>query len=133
MRDDPFPRGRTISIEKRYTPFPLPFPFPLLWLKNVRTTFNRKVRKGVPRIETNIGLRLSLFNVQGKTYTALDPRLSLSCLFAPNISFKAEYANVQQYIHLLSNNSIFLQTDLWVPVTKNTRPMRSSPNSAKVR
>ena len=30
-----------------------------------------------------------------------------------------------QYVHLLSSSTIALPTDLWVPVTKNIRPMRS--------
>jgi hypothetical protein len=88
--------------------------------------------KVASRFDINIGLRLSLFNVQRKTHIGFDPRLSLSYLFAPNLSFKAGYANMQQYIHLLSNNSIFLQTDLWVPATKTIRPMHSSQYSTGV-
>ena len=32
---------------------------------------------------------------------------------------------MEQYVHLLSSSPISLPTDLWVPVTKNIRPMRS--------
>jgi len=37
---------------------------------------------------------------------------------------------MHQYIHMLSNNSVSLPTDLWVPVTKNILPMSSHQYSA---
>jgi outer membrane receptor for ferrienterochelin and colicin len=86
----------------------------------------------LPALKLNFGLRLSLFNVQQKTYTNVDPRLSLSYLPFPKISIKAGYAKMKQYIHLLSSNSLFLQTDLWVPVTKNIRPMNADQYSAGI-
>lgn len=85
-----------------------------------------------PRFKVNPGIRLSMFNVQGKTYASIDPRFSMSYLFTDKLSIKAGYANMKQYIHLLSSNSLFLQTDLWVPVTKNVRPMSSNQYSAGV-
>jgi outer membrane receptor for ferrienterochelin and colicin len=80
----------------------------------------------------NFGLRASLFNVQSRTYTALSPRISLSYSIAPRLSVKAGYAAMQQYIHLLSSNAMFLQTDLWVPTTKNISPMNAVQYSAGV-
>jgi outer membrane receptor for ferrienterochelin and colicin len=80
----------------------------------------------------NFGLRFSLFNVQSKTYTALSPRLSLSYELTPKLSVKAGYAGMQQYIHLLSSNAMFLQTDLWVPTTKNISPMNAVQYSSGI-
>ena len=40
---------------------------------------------------------------------------------------------MSQYIHLLSNSSISLPTDLWVPVTKRIKPMNSHQYSAGVK
>ncbi len=37
---------------------------------------------------------------------------------------------MNQYIHLLSNSSVSLPTDLWVPVTKKIKPMSSHQYSA---
>lgn len=85
-----------------------------------------------PRFKVNPGIRFSMFNVQGKAYAGIDPRLSLSYLINNKLSVKAGYAGMKQYIHLLSSNSLFLQTDLWVPVTKNVRPMNSHQYSAGV-
>ncbi|MDR0332004.1 MAG: TonB-dependent receptor [Dysgonamonadaceae bacterium] len=77
------------------------------------------------RMNLNAGLRFSLFNVDNKTYTGLDPRLSLRYLLTEKMALQTSYTMMQQYVHLLSSNSIILQTDLWVPVTGNVKPMRS--------
>ncbi|MCQ2137838.1 MAG: TonB-dependent receptor [Bacteroidales bacterium] len=73
----------------------------------------------------NAGLRYSLYGVSGKTYQSLEPRLSVRFLVNNDLSFKAAYSEMSQYVHMLSNSNISLPTDLWVPVTANIEPMRS--------
>ena len=73
----------------------------------------------------NAGLHYSTFTVEGKTYQSLQPRLSTSLMIASNLSLKAGYAYMTQYVHLLSNSSLSLPTDFWVPVTKNIVPMNA--------
>ena len=46
-------------------------------------------------------------------------------MITPDLSFKAGYAWMKQYVHLLSTTSITLPTDLWVPVTDKVKPMES--------
>lgn len=75
------------------------------------------------RWKANIGAHLSVFQVQKHTYASLEPRLSVSFLAHPDLTFKAAYTHMTQYVHLLSSSAISLPTDLWVPVTKNIRPM----------
>lgn len=75
--------------------------------------------------KANLGLHYSTFNVQGKFYQSLQPRFSMRVLLNDKLSFKAGYAAMNQYIHLLSNSNISLPTDLWVPVTKRIEPMSS--------
>ncbi|MDR0612362.1 MAG: TonB-dependent receptor [Dysgonamonadaceae bacterium] len=75
--------------------------------------------------KTNIGLHYSAFSVQGKFYHSLQPRVSFRAMLQENLSLKAGYTVMSQYIHLLSNNRISLPTDLWVPVTKRIEPMKS--------
>ncbi len=77
------------------------------------------------RFKTNIGLHLSGFKVGDKFYTSVQPRISARYLISEKWSVKASYAKMSQYIHLLSNTSIGLPTDLWVPVTENIEPMES--------
>ena len=81
-------------------------------------------------IKLNAGLHYSTFMVQNEFYHSLQPRLGMRLLLSDNLSAKAGYAHMNQYIHLLSNNNISLPTDLWVPVTKRIEPMRSHQYSA---
>ena len=73
----------------------------------------------------NAGVHYSTFTVEGKTYQSVQPRLSTSVMLASNLSLKAGYAYMTQYVHLLSNSSLSLPTDLWVPVTANIIPMNA--------
>ena len=77
-------------------------------------------------LKMNIGLRGSLYAVSGKVYPSLEPRISLRFLATKDLSFKASYSYITQYIHLLSNSNLMLPTDLWVPVTKRIKPMQSN-------
>ena len=73
----------------------------------------------------NAGVHYSTFTVEGKTYQSVQPRLSTSVMLASNFSLKAGYAYMSQYVHLLSNSSLSLPTDLWVPVTAKVEPMKA--------
>jgi len=71
----------------------------------------------------NPGLHLSMFNTQGKTYWSLQPRFSAKLDFGKGCSLKASYSRMAQYVHLLSSTAISLPTDLWVPITKDIKPV----------
>jgi len=71
------------------------------------------------------GFRLNFFSVPQKTYILPEPRLSVAYNIRKDLSLKASYAMMNQYMLLLSSSTIGLPTDLWVPVTKNIRPQRS--------
>lgn len=73
----------------------------------------------------NMGLRASLYGIDGRVYPSVEPRLGLKAMLYKDLAFKASYSYVSQYIHLLSNSSISSPTDLWVPVTADIPPMRS--------
>lgn len=77
------------------------------------------------RIAVHGGLHLSGFAVDGTTYTSAQPRLSGRVLLSQQWSVKASYAAMRQYIHLLTNSSLGLATDLWVPSTAHLRPQSS--------
>ncbi|MEZ0607622.1 TonB-dependent receptor domain-containing protein [Fibrella sp. WM1] len=73
----------------------------------------------------NGGLRLSAFVHDAATYVRPEPRLSAAYMIKPNLSVKASYALMNQYVHLLSNTGIGLPTDLWVPTTDRVKPQQS--------
>lgn len=82
------------------------------------------------RTSINAGLHLSLFNTQGKNYFSVQPRISARYRFDHGFSVKASYSKMAQYVHLLSSTPLSMPTDLWVPITKNIRPMYSNQYSA---
>ncbi len=82
------------------------------------------------RLRMNLGVHVSLFNVQEKNYFSVQPRLSARYQATKELVFKASYTQMCQYIHLLTSGSIGMPTDLWVPVTKAIKPMRAHQYSA---
>ncbi|PLX12458.1 MAG: TonB-dependent receptor [Marinilabiliales bacterium] len=77
------------------------------------------------RLKANLGVHLSGFYVNGKMYYSAQPRLSMRYLLPNSWAIKASYASMQQYIHLLTNSTIGLPTDLWVPATDEVEPQTS--------
>ncbi len=83
-------------------------------------------------LKVNGGVNLTGFAVQGKFYPSLQPRLSGRLMISDDLSVKAGYSYMTQYMHQLSNSSISLPTDLWVPVTKRIVPMHAHQVAAGV-
>jgi len=77
------------------------------------------------KLSVNAGLRGSLFSVNDKTNSNLQPRLASHYLINKHLSVKASYTYMAQYLHLLTNSSIGLPSDLWVSSTKNVPPQLS--------
>ena len=73
----------------------------------------------------NVGLRFSLFNIDNRTYTGIEPRVSMRWLLSPDVSLKASYSRMNQYVHLISNSFMDLPTDSWMPVTNKLKPLVS--------
>lgn len=84
------------------------------------------------RLKVNAGVQLSGFFVQGKSYISAQPRLSARYLLSDDWSIKASYSKMNQYVHLLQSSYISLPNDLWVPITKNIKPMISHQVSGGV-
>ena len=77
------------------------------------------------RVKINIGLHASGFYVKNKLYTSLQPRGAIRVIATEKLSLKASYSKMEQNIHLLSNTTVGMPTDLWVPVTDKVKPMKS--------
>lgn len=84
------------------------------------------------RMRLHAGLRFSLYAVSGKTYTHTEPRLSARYLVTPQLSIKASYARMSQYVHKISDSYIDLPTDTWMPITRRLRPMTSDQLSTGI-
>jgi hypothetical protein len=76
-------------------------------------------------LKASIGLHASGFSTKNKFYTSLQPRLGVNYLLGKGWALKGSFATMTQYINLLSNESVGLPSDLWVPSTDKIRPQRS--------
>lgn len=75
-----------------------------------------------PKLKTNLGIHFTGFSVNSEFFTSVQPRVSMRYLINSDLSMKASYVQMNQYIHLLTNSGIGLPTDLWVPVTQKVPP-----------
>jgi hypothetical protein len=103
--------------------------------------------KMTPKINFIYGLRLSMFTLMGpgtfykydneqniidsttygsgqvvKNYFEPEPRAALTYLLNDVSSVKASFARNTQYLHLLSNSTVGMPTDLWIPSSNNVKP-----------
>lgn len=73
----------------------------------------------------NNGLRLVHFYLGGEHLVRPEPRLATRYKVKPDLALKGSFAVMNQFVHLLSNTSVGLPTDLWVPSTAKVRPQQS--------
>jgi hypothetical protein len=78
-----------------------------------------------PKLQMNLGLRLSGFNNDDQTYLGLEPRIASSYKITEKLSAKASYARMYQYLHLVATSGVTLPTDIWYPSSQKIRPQRS--------
>ncbi len=86
----------------------------------------------IKKLKINAGIHASAFYVNQKWYPSFQPRISTRYLINDNLSVKASYAEMAQFLHLLTNSGIGLPTDLWVPVTENIKPQLSQQTAVGI-
>lgn len=74
------------------------------------------------RWQLNAGMHLSLNRVEGRNYFSAQPRLGIYGRLHPRFGIKGSLSRMSQFLHLLSNSSLGLPTDLWVPSTGTIQP-----------
>jgi hypothetical protein len=77
------------------------------------------------RLKLNLGARLSGWNNATSNYARFEPRVSANYAVSENFSFKASYARMNQYVHLLASSGLSLPTDIWYPSTDKVAPEKS--------
>lgn len=77
-------------------------------------------------IKVNAGLQYSGFWSRKTHYPSLQPRISGRLMLDDKSSLKASFSRMVQFIHLLTNSTVGLPTDLWVPSTSNIPPESSN-------
>jgi hypothetical protein len=77
------------------------------------------------KVGLNLGINQSIYYVN-KTYYNPEPRLAINLNLDSASSIKFSYNYLSQYLHLLTNSTLNLPTDLWVPITDKIPPIRSN-------
>lgn len=72
--------------------------------------------------DMNVGLRMGKIWGEKFGYYLFEPRLSLAYSINSNNIIKASWSAMKQPLHLLTNSSLGLNTDLWVPITAQVKP-----------
>ncbi len=76
-------------------------------------------------LKVNLGFRVTSFDVRTKNYYSFEPRVSARVLLGKNLSLKASYAQMTQYLHFVTNNTVGIPLDLWLPATDRVVPEKS--------
>jgi outer membrane receptor protein involved in Fe transport len=71
------------------------------------------------------GLRLNFFDLGGKWLSYVSPRINTKFAITHNCNLFFSYAEMTQALHLLTNSSMGLPSDIWVPATENIKPETS--------
>jgi len=73
----------------------------------------------------NAGLHYSLYILQQQTYQSLQPRISANLRLPGDIALKGSFVTMQQYLQLLTSESIGLPWDQWLPTTSIVKPQKA--------
>jgi hypothetical protein len=73
----------------------------------------------------NGGMRISGFLNKNKGFVGLEPRLTGKYSINESVAVKLSYTKMYQYVHLVSNSSAALPTDIWYPSNKVVKPENS--------
>ncbi|HDQ15794.1 MAG TPA: TonB-dependent receptor, partial [Bacteroidetes bacterium] len=78
----------------------------------------------------NLGVRGTTMLLPDTFFISVEPRVSIRVLLNDKMSVKASYAQMSQYLHFLTNSSVGLPTDLWLPATRLVPPEHSTQYAA---
>lgn len=77
------------------------------------------------KMRMNLGVRSALFTINKKTYSSLQPRISIAYQIGEKSFLKLSFASMAQFINLLTSEAFSLPTDQWVPSTDRITPQNS--------
>jgi len=80
----------------------------------------------------NLGLRGTSYFGGDTTFLRLEPRISFRVLLSDRYSFKANYTIMNQYNHVMVNNYLGFEKEIWVAATKKMVPQRAEQFSGGI-
>ncbi len=89
-----------------------------------------QAEKKYGNLDIRLGFHFNRFDVNKKTYNMLQARVGSNLAITKEFGIKAAFFQSGQYLHLLTNSSIGVPIDLWVPVTEKLAPQSSAQFSS---
>ncbi len=92
-------------------------------VRTTETTFYlENEAKLLEKLSGNLGVHYSKLFTEGEQYDFLQPRISISYAINSQTKVQATYAEMAQFMHLLTNGGGELPTNSWIPVTEQVTP-----------
>lgn len=79
-----------------------------------------------PTFWINPGCSYTKAFVDGRSYQSIDPRWAMRWNVLSELSLKASYTHMSQFIHRMASTFLELPTDFWVPITRKIQPSGSN-------
>lgn len=77
------------------------------------------------KLNINAGLHVSTFKVKNTLYSSLQPRISMNYALSNKLAVKASYSKMSQFNFLVTSETSFFVSDLWVTSTTKIKPQNS--------
>ncbi len=81
--------------------------------------------------DLTLGLRYSMYALNGKIWNGLEPRVAANVRFNENMALKASYVEMNQYTHGMAATAADLPLNFWMPSTEKVEPMHSRQFAAE--
>lgn len=81
-------------------------------------------------LRLSVGVNTGFFHTGSPVRSHVDPRASVRWAVNDLTSLKFAYSRSSQYVHQLTESSLSLPTDRWVPVSESLRPQRADKIAA---
>jgi len=104
--------------------------------QNIDTLFGKKIFsheistyiesdvKLFKKIDINAGVNYNTYKVSDTLFNSIEPRIGINLPISDKTSIKASYSKLSQNCHMLSNSTLGLPTDLWLPATSRIIPQK---------
>lgn len=80
-------------------------------------------------VKMNLGLRGTTYVCRDTAFLRIEPRVSLSLMLSDQFYFKANYTILNQYNHVLVNNYMGFEKEIWLAATKELIPQNAKQTS----
>ncbi|HKJ81341.1 MAG TPA: TonB-dependent receptor, partial [Ignavibacteriaceae bacterium] len=77
-------------------------------------------------LSADYGIRIPVFKAPGKTYSFIEPRITVKLSLNKTTSLKASFTEMNQFVHLVPSSTASFPTDIWLTSSSKVRPQHST-------